>query len=87
MKQGWALALPLASNGHGFCVAPKILFDLRVNTIHWASLLAQTVKNLPAVQKTVGLNTECRRSPGEGNGTHSDILLWRIPWSEEPDGL
>ena len=27
------------------------------------------------------------RSPGEGNGTHSSILSWRIPWTEEPGGL
>jgi len=27
------------------------------------------------------------RSPGEGNGTHSSILAWRIPWMEEPGGL
>ena len=24
---------------------------------------------------------------GEGNGIHSSILVWRIPWTEEPDGL
>ena len=28
-----------------------------------------------------------RRSPGEGNGTRSSILAWRIPWTEEPGGL
>ena len=27
------------------------------------------------------------RSPGEGNGNHSSILAWRIPWREEPGGL
>ena len=27
------------------------------------------------------------RSPGEGNGNHSSILAWDIPWAEEPDGL
>ena len=27
------------------------------------------------------------RSPGEENGTHSRILAWRIPWTEEPGGL
>ena len=28
-----------------------------------------------------------RRSTGEGNGNHSSILAWRIPWTEEPGGL
>ena len=27
------------------------------------------------------------RSPGEGNGTHSSIHAWKIPWTEEPGGL
>ena len=27
------------------------------------------------------------RSPGGGMATHSSILAWRIPWTEEPDGL
>ena len=27
------------------------------------------------------------RSPGGGNETHSSILVWKIPWSEEPGGL
>ena len=27
------------------------------------------------------------RSPGEGMATHSSILVWKIPWTEEPDGL
>ena len=26
------------------------------------------------------------RSPGEGNGTHSSTLAWKIPWIEEHDG-
>ena len=27
------------------------------------------------------------RSPGGGNGNHSSILVWRIPWTEEHGGL
>ena len=27
------------------------------------------------------------RSPGGGHGNHSNILAWRIPWTEEPGGL
>ena len=27
------------------------------------------------------------RSPGEGNGNHSSILAWKLPWSEEPGRL
>ena len=35
----------------------------------------------------MGLIPEWGRSPGEGNGTHSSILAWRIPWTEYPGGL
>ena len=35
----------------------------------------------------VGLIPGLGRSPGEGNATHSSILAWRIPWTEEPGML
>ena len=34
-----------------------------------------------------GLIPGSGRSPGEGTATHSSILAWRIPWTEEPGGL
>ena len=34
-----------------------------------------------------GLIPASGRSPGEGNGNLLSILAWRIPWTEEPDGL
>ena len=46
-----------------------------------ASLVAQVVKNLPAMQET-------QEDPLEkGMATHSSIHAWRIPWTEEPGGL
>ena len=35
----------------------------------------------------LGSIPESRRSPGEGNGSPSSILTWRIPWTEEPGRL
>ena len=35
----------------------------------------------------LGLIPGSGRSPGEGNGSHSSILAWEIPWTEEPGGL
>ena len=52
----------------------------------WPSLVAQMVKNLPAMQETRVWFPGSGGSPGEGNG-HSSILAWRIPWAEEPGGL
>ena len=56
----------------------------RVLYITWASLLVQTVKNLPAKWET-RVWLPGREDPLEkGKATHSRILAWRIPWTEEP---
>ena len=41
------------------------------------------VKNLPALLETQGWGDPLE----EGKATHSSILAWRIPWTEEPGGL
>ena len=49
--------------------------------------MAQILKNLPAVQKTK-VGSLGQEDPLEkGMATHSIILSWRIPWTEEPGGL
>jgi len=52
-----------------------------------ASLLSQTVKNQPAMQKTQVQSLGWEDSLEKGMATHSSILAWRIPWTEEPGGL
>ena len=53
----------------------------------WVSLVAETVKNLPAKQET-WIQYLGREDPlEEGMATHSSILAWRIAWTEEPGGL
>ena len=55
--------------------------------VNGASLVSQMVKNLPAMPET------CVQSFGQedplqvGMATHSSILAWKIPWTEQPDGL
>ena len=44
-------------------------------------------KNVPTNVAVMGLIPGLGRSPGEGNGTHSSILAWRILWTQEPSGL
>ena len=52
-----------------------------------ASLVAQTVKNLPTRQET-WVQSLGQEDPLEmGMVTHSSILAWRIPWTEEPGWL
>ena len=48
------------------------------------SLVAQTVKNLPAVQETAVRSLGREDSLKRVMATHSSILAWRIPWTEEP---
>ena len=45
------------------------------------------VKNLPSNTGDMGLIPGLGRSPGEENATHSSILAWEIPWTEEPGRL
>ena len=53
----------------------------------WAYLMAQTSKNLPAIRET-GVQSLGQEDPLEkGMATHSSILAWEIPWTEEPGGL
>ena len=56
----------------------------------WTYLVAQTVKNLPAVQEIQETWVRClgQEDPLEkGMATHSSILVWRIPRTEETGGL
>ena len=50
-------------------------------------LVAQMVKNLPAMQKTLIQSLDLQDPLEEGTATHSSFLSWRIPWAEESDGL
>ena len=52
-----------------------------------AMSVAQTVKNLPAMQETQVQSLDWEDSLEKGMVTHSNILAWRIPWTEEPSRL
>ena len=54
---------------------------------HGASQVAQRVKNQPAEQETL-VQSLGREDPLEEDmATHSSIIAWRVPWTEEPGGL
>ena len=55
--------------------------------LSWASLVAQTVKRLPATQETQVRFLGWEEPLEKGMATHSSILAWRIPWTEEPSRL
>ena len=58
---------------------------------YWPSLVALVVKNLPAnagrCKETWVRSLGQEDNLQEGMATHSRILVWRIPWREEPGGL
>ena len=53
----------------------------------WASLVTQLVKNLPSVWETWVQSLGWEDPLEKGMTTHSRILAWRIPWTEEPGSL
>ena len=56
----------------------------------WVTLyfvVAQLVKNLPAMQETWVQSLGWEDALEKGMATHSGILAWRIPWTEEPGVL
>ena len=55
--------------------------------LYWASLVAQTVKNPPAMRETWVRSLGWEDPLEEGMEIHSRNLAWRSPWTEEPGGL
>ena len=54
---------------------------------YWVSLMAQTVKNLPAMWETWVRSLGWEDPPDKDMATHSSIIVWEIIWTEEPGGL
>ena len=67
------------------CVGQKL--DCGGFRSEWASLVAQTVKNLPVMWETLVRFLGQEDPLEKGMAPHSSILAWRIPWTEEPGGL
>ena len=49
--------------------------------------MAQTIKNLPAMQETWAHSLGWEDPLEKEIATHSSVLAWEIPWMEEPSGL
>ena len=49
--------------------------------------MVETVKNLPAMQENQVQSLGWKDPLEKGMATHSSILVWRIPWTEEPGRL
>ena len=58
-----------------------------IHILDMASLIAQLVKNLPAMQEMRVQPLSQEDSLEKEMAAHSSVLAWRIPWTEEPGGL
>ena len=58
--------------------SPKVI-NVKINTKYWASLMAQTIENLPAMQETPVQSLGQEDLLEKGMATHSSVLAWRIP--------
>ena len=65
----------------------SVFFSINPLQYSWASLVAQLVKNLPAIQETWVRSLGREDLLEKEMATHSSTLAWRIPWMEEPGGL
>ena len=65
----------------------KVKIRIQQPNLTRASLVAQMVKNLLAMQEIQVLPLGWEDPLEKGMATHSNIPAWRIPWTEEPDGL
>ena len=68
------------------CASSSLAF-LYIFYFIWASLVVQKLKHLPTKQETWVWSLGREDSLEKEMATHSSILAWRIPWSEEPGGL
>ena len=64
-----------------FCI-----FEIKFH-FHRTSLVAQTIKNPSAMQETWVRSLDWEDPLEKEMATHSSILAWRIPWTEDPGEL
>ena len=70
-----------------FSIKPWLSPPLKVISFFSASLVAQMVKNLPALLATRVQSLGQEEPLEKGMAAHSSIPAWRIPWTEEPGRL
>ena len=72
---------------HGSPGIEEVMFEPSPGVNKKLSLVAQMVKNLPAMQGTRVQSLDREDPLEKGMAAHSNILAWRIPWTEEPGGF
>jgi len=75
---------PCSISGLGRSTGEGIGYPLQYS---WASLVAQLVKNPPAMMETWVQSLGWENPLEKGKATHSSILAWKIPWTVQSMGL
>ena len=77
-ESAWNAGDPSMIPGSGRSAGEGIGYPLQYS---WAFLLAQLVKNVPAMRETWVQSLGWEDPLEKGKATHSSILAWRIPWT------
>ena len=75
------------ADSHTHAHSEAIYRNSYISACIWASLLAQRLKRLPAMQEIQVRSLGGEDPLEEETATHSSIPAWRMPWKEEPGGL
>ena len=75
------------SNSQSYLIKINNKNRKQYNGLLITSLVAQTVKRLPTLQETRVQSLGWEDLLEKEMATHSSILVWKIPWMEEPDRL
>ena len=81
MECTWGEVRLIREAGRQMVLSGKTLQNSYVLYVLWASLVAQTVKNLPAMWETQVRSLGWEDTLEKGMVIHSSILAWRVPWS------
>ena len=85
---GWEDPLEKGTATHPvFWPDQRVGHDWATFTFIWASLVAQLLKNQPTMRETRVQSLDLEDPLEKGVAIQSSILVWRIPWTEEPGGL
>ena len=77
----------ICNSSHKGCCSFVVVSLKEFVSADWASLVAQTINNLPAMQETWDWSLGREDPLEEGMPPTPSTLVWRIPWTEEPVGL
>ena len=70
-----------------YLISKLVKFEFLIGETVFETMVAQLVRNQPAVWETWVQSLGWEDLLEKGMATHSSILAWRIPWTEEPGGL